>query len=87
MLRRILEVSSVTETHPAIIDIAFSFKVTASLTRDDDHIFTNMNNTRGVSISKKSLNIIDGEAYLDLEYLVIGIQFGQESKFRQDQST
>ena len=57
-----------TATTPAMICIfAFQFKVTSELSNENDYIFTTETATRGVTISKKSLNIL-GTDPMDLEY-------------------
>ena len=56
------------EVLPSIMVVAFSFKVAAPLTQEDCYIFTNKDNTRGVTISKNSLNILGSEERLELEY-------------------
>ena len=48
--------------------VAFSFKASATLTDEDNYIFTNKNSSRGVTISRNSLNILGSQARLDLEY-------------------
>ena len=49
-LYRIWEVSRVAELVPIIMTIAFSFRLTGSLTQRDHYIVANENSTRGVSI-------------------------------------
>ena len=53
---------------PFIMVVAFSFKADATLTDEDDYIFTNENSSRGITISRNSLNILGSQARLDLEY-------------------
>ena len=53
---------------PFIMVVAFSFKATATLTDEDDYIFTNKNSSRGITISRNSLNILGSQARLDLGY-------------------
>ena len=64
------KVSNVTiaSTTPFIMVVAFSFKADATLTDEDDYIFTNKNSSRGITISRNSLNILGSQARLDLEY-------------------
>ena len=69
--------------------IAFSFKVAAPLTEKDVYIVTNEDSTRGVSISKTSLNILGSEAKLELEFdyrdwNTIFIQYSLVTKSGQD---
>ena len=51
----------------SICFFAFTFKVSSKLTSESNHIFTNETGTRGVTISKKALNIL-GTDPLELEY-------------------
>ena len=53
---------------PSIMVVAFSFKASATLTDEDNYIFTNKNSSRGITISRNSLNILGSQARLDLEY-------------------
>ena len=69
-LYKISGLPTVAETRPSIMIIAFSFKVSGILTDEDDYICTNKNNSRGVTISRNSLNILGSQAQLELEYEV-----------------
>ena len=53
---------------PSIMVVAFSFKVSATLTDEDSYIFTNKNSSRGITISRNSLNILGSQVRYDLEY-------------------
>ena len=53
---------------PSIMMVAFTFKVSAPLSNEDDYIFTDPYGCRGVTISKKSLNILGSKHRLDLDY-------------------
>ena len=53
---------------PSIMVVAFSFKVSATLTDEDNYIFTNKNSSRGITISRNSLNILGSQVRYDLEY-------------------
>ena len=52
----------------SIMMVAFTFKVSAPLSNEDDYIFTDPYGCRGVTISKKSLNILGSKHRLDLDY-------------------
>ena len=67
-LYKISKLPSVTLDPWSIMITVFSFKVSAPLTKEEDFIFTNKSSTRGVTISKKSINILGSEARLELEY-------------------
>ena len=71
--------------------VAFSFKVSAPLSDEDNYIFTDQYSFRGVTISKKSLNILGSEHRLDLEYYPKGewntmiIQYSRVTEAGDDQ--
>ena len=52
----------------SIMMVAFTFKVSAPLSDEDNYIFTDQYGFRGVTISKKWLNILGSEHRLDLDY-------------------
>ena len=88
-LYRIPKVQTIAELAPSIMTIALSFRLTGSLTQKDHYIVTNEDSTRGVSISKTSLNILGSEARLELEYdyhdwNTIFIQYSLITKSGQD---
>ena len=70
--------------------ITFSFKLTAPLTQNDHYIVTNKESSRGVSISKTSLNILGSDGKLELLYNyrdwnTVFIQYSLVTKCGEDQ--
>ena len=53
---------------PSITVVAFSFRVSATLTDEDHYIFTNKEISRGVAISRNALNILGSTDRLELKY-------------------
>ena len=54
---------------PTIMYVAFTFKITEELEEGKDYvIFTNLNNSRGVVISKKTINILGAQVRQELTY-------------------
>ena len=54
---------------PSIVLFAFSFRRTDDTFTDEDaYIFTNKNTSRGVTISRKALNILGADDRLELHY-------------------
>ena len=62
------EVPTVAKATPTIMTITFSFRLTAPLMQKDHYIVTNEDSSRGVSISKTSLNILGSDGKLELLY-------------------
>ena len=78
-------------TEFSMMMVAFSFKVSAPWSDEDNYIFTDPYGYRGVTISKKSLNILGSEHRLDLDYYAKGewntmiIQYSRVTEAGDDQ--
>ena len=56
---------------PSISVVALQFKLISKISNEDDYIFTNETGSRGVTISKKTLNIL-GTDPMEVDYLTRG---------------